>query len=94
MLKRLVKQRKHYLPLARKSLKTRRILSENGRLEIFSKNERFSAKTGGLESLQFILRTILVIAFDKLHQQHPERLSLQSSETKSHQHLNIKALAF
>ena len=50
MLKRLVKQGKHYLPLARKSLKTRRMLSENRRPEIFSKNERFSAKTGGLES--------------------------------------------
>ena len=31
--------------------KTRRILSENGRLEIFTENERFPAKTGGLESL-------------------------------------------
>ena len=31
--------------------KTRRILSENGRPEIFTKNERFPAKTGGLESL-------------------------------------------
>ena len=49
---------------------------------------------GGLESRQFILRTILVITFHKLHQQHLERLSLQSSETKSHWHLNIKAFAF
>ena len=32
--------------------KTRRILSENGRLEIFTENERFPAKTGGLESLR------------------------------------------
>ena len=32
--------------------KTRRILSENGRPEIFTKNERFAAKTGGLESMR------------------------------------------
>ena len=32
--------------------KTRRILSENGRPEIFTKNERFPAKTGGLESMR------------------------------------------
>ena len=54
----------------------------------------FRPKTGGLESLQFILRTILVIAFHKLHQQHSERLSLRSSETKRHRHLNIKAFTF
>ena len=93
MLKRLVKQRKYYLPLARKSLKTRRILGENRRLEIFSKNRRFSAKTGGLESPQFILRTS-VLTLHKLQQQHSERLSLRSSETKSHRHLNIKVFAF
>ena len=71
-------------------------MSENGWLEIFSKNGRFSAKPGVLESLQFILRTILVIPviFHKLHQQYSERLSLQSSETNSHRHLNIKAFAF
>ena len=40
--------------------KTRRILSENGRLQIFSKNGGCSAKTRRLESPQFILRTILV----------------------------------
>ena len=35
--------------------KTRRTLRENGRLEIFSKNGRFAAKTVGLESPHFIL---------------------------------------
>ena len=34
----------------------------------------FLAKTGGLESPQFILRTILVITFHMLYQQHSERL--------------------
>ena len=47
MLTRLVKQRKHYLSLTRK-----RILSKKGRPEIFAKNGRFPAKTGGLESLR------------------------------------------
>ena len=32
--------------------KTRGILSENGRPGIFTENERFPAKTGGLESLR------------------------------------------
>ena len=45
MLKRLVKQRNGRI------LKTRRTLSENGRLETFAKNRRFLAKMGGLESL-------------------------------------------
>ena len=49
---------------------------------------------GGLDSQQFIVRTIFVITFHKLYQQHSERLSLWSSEAKSHQHLNIKAFAF
>ena len=53
-----------------------------------------SLRKGRLESLQFILRTILVITFHKLYQQHLERLSLRSSETKSHQHLNIKEFPF
>ena len=44
MLKRLVKQRKG------KVSKTGRILSENGRLELFAKNRRFQTKTGELES--------------------------------------------
>ena len=93
VLKRLVKQRKH-LSLARSVSKTWRIISENGTPEIFSKNGRFSARRGGLESPQFILRTILVIIFHKLYQKHSERLSLRSSETKNHRHLNIKAFAF
>ena len=54
MLKRLVKQRKRYLSLARKNFKNQENFSENGRPEIFSKNGRFSAKTGGLESPQFV----------------------------------------
>ena len=41
VLKRLVKQREG------KVSKTRRILSENGRLEIFAKNRRFLTKTEG-----------------------------------------------
>ena len=48
VLKRLVKQRKG------KVSKTGRILSKNGRLEIFAKNGRFLTKTGGLESLAFL----------------------------------------
>ena len=51
--------------LARKSFKTRRIFSENGRPKIFSRNRKFWAKTGGLESPQFSLRTILVKTFHK-----------------------------
>ena len=39
--------------------KTVRMLSENGRPEMFSINGRFSAKTGRLESSQFILRWLL-----------------------------------
>ena len=35
MLKRLVKQRKHYLPLLGRVSKAQRIVSENGRPEIF-----------------------------------------------------------
>ena len=93
MLKRLVKQRKHYLSLARKNFKKQENFSENGRPEICSKNGRFSAKTGGLESPQFISRTTLVTTFHKLYHRHSERLSLQSSETKSHQHRNSKAFA-
>ena len=34
---------------------------------------------GGLESPQFIFRTILVMTFHKLYQQHSEMLSLQDS---------------
>ena len=49
---------------------------------------------GGLESPQFIFRTILVMTFHKLYQKLSERLSLQSSETKSHWHLSIKSFAF
>ena len=73
--------------------KTRRISSENGRPEIFCKNGRFSAKTRGLESLQLISRITLVITFHKLYHRHSDRLSLRSSETKSHQHRNIKAFS-
>ena len=48
VLKRLVKQRKG------KVSKTARILSENGRLEIFAENGSFPTKTGGLEPLAFL----------------------------------------
>ena len=61
---------------------------------MFSKNRRFSSKMGGLESPQFILRTILIITFYKLYHQLSERLSLRSNGTKSYLHLNIKAFAF
>ena len=92
MLKRLVEQRKQ-LSLARRVLKTRRILSEKGKQEIFSKNGRFSARRGGLESPKFISRRILVITFHKLYHQHLERFSIRSSEieTKSHRHLEAKS---
>ena len=94
VLKRLVKQKNIFLWLGRVS-KTRRILSrENGRPKIFSKNGMFLTKAGGLESPQFILRTILVITLHKLHHRHSESLSLRFSETKIHGHLSIKAFAF
>ena len=48
VLKRLVKKRKG------KVSKTGRILSRNGRLEIFAKNGRFPTKMGGLKSLAFL----------------------------------------
>ena len=48
VLKRLVKQRNG------KVSKTARILSENGRLEIFAENGSFPTKTGGLEPLAFL----------------------------------------
>ena len=97
MLKRLVKQRNHYLSSAKKSFKNQENFKQNGTPEIFSKNRRFSAKTGGLESPQFLLRAILVITetFHKLYlQQHSERLTLRSGKTRSYQHLNIKVFAF
>ena len=59
---------------------------------MFSKNGRFSAKTGGLESPQFISRTTLVHKL--IYNRHSERLSLRSRKAKSHQHRNIKAFAF
>ena len=84
----------HSLPLARKSLKKQEnIKRERETGNIPPKRDVFS-QNGGLESPQFILRTISAITFHKLHQQHSERLSLRSSEIKSHQHLNIKAFAF
>ena len=43
---------------------------------------------GGLESLRFILRTIIVIAFHKLH------VHWQILDTKTHRHLNIKDFVF
>ena len=51
--KRLVRQRKHCLFLARKSFKKQGgyFISKNERPEIFAEYERFKAKTGGLEFL-------------------------------------------
>ena len=57
--KRLVRQRKHCLSLARKSFKKQgeyfirenMALGENGKPEIFAEYERLKAKTGGLEFL-------------------------------------------
>ena len=63
MLIRLVKQRKHYLSFARKSFKNQETIKwkrEAG--NILQKREGFS-QMGGLESLQFVLRTILVKTF-------------------------------
>ena len=52
MLKRLSKQKKHFLPFPTESNKKNgRLLSENGRPETMAKNGRFPAKTRGLESL-------------------------------------------
>ena len=48
-------QRKHYLSFARKVSETGRILSKNGRPEIFAKNGRCQAKLGGLESLLHVV---------------------------------------
>ena len=63
-------------------------------MRILSENGRFSTKTVGLGSLQFILRTMLFITLHKLYHEHLESLSLRSSETKIHRHLSIKAYAF
>ena len=41
-----------------KSFKNRKMLCENGKPEIFNKNRRFPAKTGGLESLYEVLREV------------------------------------
>ena len=49
MVKSLVKQRNERVS------KTGRISSENGRPEIFAKNGKFPAKTGGLESMPIFL---------------------------------------
>ena len=38
--------------------KTGRILCENGKPEIFNKNRRFPAKTGGLESFYEVLHEV------------------------------------
>ena len=93
VLKRLVKQKNIFLWRGRVS-KTRRTLSENERPEIFSKNGVFLTKAGGLESPQFILRTILVIILHKLHHQHSESFSLRFSKTKIHGHFSIKTVDF
>ena len=88
MLKRFKQRKKIIFLWTGRVSNTRRILSENGRSEIFSKNGRVGTSA-------VYLRTILVITCrHKLYQQHSERSSLRSSETKSHRHLNIKALAF
>ena len=60
MLKRLLKQRKHFFPFPTESnKKTGRLLSENGRPETIAKTGRFPAKTGGLESLSQAQRILL-----------------------------------
>ena len=62
LLKRLVKQRKPYLSLARKCFKNQgNIKRKREAGSILQKRE--VSKTGGLESSQFILRTVLVIPF-------------------------------
>ena len=58
-----------------------RFCSNSAEFHIIEKR-RFSAKPRGLESPQFILRTILVIIFHRSHQQHSERLSLQAVKQK------------
>ena len=58
---------------------------------------KYSPKTGGFQPNGRV--GIAAVCFKdnfsqnipiKLYQQHSERLSLRSSKTKSHQHLNIK----
>ena len=75
--KRLDKHKKNIIFLWLGSVsKTRRIdIKRKREARNILQNTRFSAKTGCLESQQFILRTILVITFHKLYQQHRERLS-------------------
>ena len=63
MEKRLVKQRKHYLSLARKSFKNQENIKRKREGANILQSGSFSAKTGRLESPQFILRTILVTTF-------------------------------
>ena len=94
MLKTLVKQRKHYLPLARKSLKNQENIKRKRETGNILQKREVLCQNGRVGISTVYLRTILVITFHKLLQQHSGRLSLQSSETKSHQHLNIKAFVF
>ena len=81
MLKRVVKQRKHSLSLARKSLKNKENIKRKWKTRDILQNKE-TVKTGGLESPQFILRTILVITFHKLHQQHSERCLNRAAKQK------------
>jgi len=63
VLKRLVKQGKHYLPLPDESYKNGRMLSKNRRPETIAENVRFPAKTGGLESLERVFCRMLNTEF-------------------------------
>ena len=82
MLKRLAKQRKHYLSLARESFKNQENIKRKREAgNILQKREVFGRKRR-------------VITFRKLYQQHLERLSLRGRVTKRHRHLTIKAFAF
>ena len=53
--------------------------------EVFDQNGRVGTQSA-------VYGTILVITLLKLYQQHSERLSLRSSETKSHRHLHIESI--
>ena len=61
MLKRLVKHKKTLSFFGWKSFKNQENIKQKQGPGIFSENRKFLAKTGGLESKQFILRTSLVI---------------------------------
>ena len=84
MLKRLVNQKKKTFS----SFGKQKFLKKLGSIKVIEQKRvtgnilQKRKVLGRWESPQFMLRTILVIIFHRLHQQHSERLSSQSSKTK------------